>query len=154
MKFRNRFYQFMQGRNGVDALARFVNRLSFAALFVAILFTFLSTLFLRREVNGAATVFRVLYYVFYGIGVGLFLYWGFRIFSKNVSQRQAENTRYLYRKQRFSRWFSSRKQQWRDRKTYRYFRCPQCKQRIRAPRGKGKIRVTCSKCKNVFITKT
>lgn len=154
MKFRNRLYQFMQGRNGVDALARYVNRLSFIVLIVAILFTFLSTLFLSRGLSTPATVFRILYYVFYAIGVCLFLYWGLRVFSKNVSKRQSENTRFLYRKQKLARRFSSLKQQWKDRKSFKYFRCPQCKQKMRAPRRKGKIRVTCSKCQNIFITRT
>ena len=154
MRFRNRIYQFMQGRNGIDALAKHVNRLSFICLFTAIAFTFLSTLFLRRGNSGAAEVFRILYYVFYGIGVCMFVYWGFRVFSRNVAKRQSENTRYLYRRQKAARRISGLKQRWKDRKTYKYFKCSKCGQKMRAPRGKGKIRVTCSKCKNVFITKT
>lgn len=154
MKFRERFYRFMQGRNGVDALAKAINRLSFILLITAILFTFLSALFLARDLPTASLVFRILYYVLFGIGVCLLIWWCFRVFSRNVSKRQAENTRYLYRKQRIARRIASWKQQWKDRKTYKYFKCPQCKQKMRAPRKKGKIRVTCSKCKNVFITKT
>ena len=41
-----------------------------------------------------------------------------------------------------------------ERNTYKYFRCPQCKQKLRAPRGRGKIQVTCQKCHHVFQTKT
>ncbi len=154
MNFRNRLYRFMQGRNGVDALAQFLNRSSLVCLIVAIVFTFLSLVFLRHEAVGASTVFRILYYVTYGIGIALMVLWIFRVFSRNVAKRQAENTRFLYRKQRIKRWFDAKKQQWKDRKTYKYFRCPQCRQRMRAPRHKGKIRVTCSKCQHVFLTKT
>lgn len=39
-------------------------------------------------------------------------------------------------------------------KNYKYFHCPNCKQKLRVPRGKGKIRVTCSKCGTQFEKKT
>lgn len=154
MRFRNRLIQFMQGRNGIDAYARFVNRTSLIFLLIALLFTFLSSIFLKSSVIGAAVVFRILYFVFYGIGMLLLFYWCFRVFSKNVAKRQAENTRFLYRMQRIRRKVDLLKQRWKDRKLFRYFKCPQCGQKLRAPRHKGKIRVTCSKCKNVFQTKT
>lgn len=154
MKFRERLYRFMQGRNGVDALTKFMNRVSLVCLIAAIFFTFLSLACLTHGGNTAALVFRILYYVFYGFGIIVMILWIFRAFSRNVSKRQAENTRFLYRQQKLNRRFASLKQQWKDRKTYKYFKCPQCGQRIRAPRHKGKIRVTCSKCSNIFITKT
>ena len=154
MNFRNRLYRFMQGRNGVDALARFLNRVSLGCLIVAILFTFISLVCLRREAVTASSVFRILYYVVYGIGIVLAVLWIFRVFSRNVSKRQAENTRFEYRMQKIRRKTASLKQRWKDRKTLKYFRCPNCKQMIRAPRQKGKIRVTCSKCGHIFLTKT
>ena len=154
MNFRNRLYRFMQGRNGVDALAKFLNRVSLGCLIVAILFTFVSLVCLRHEALTASTVFRILYYVVYGIGIVLAILWIFRVFSRNVSKRQAENTRFEYRMQKIRRKLASLKQRWKDRKDYKYFRCPNCKQMIRAPRHKGKIRVTCSKCGHIFLTKT
>ncbi len=36
---------------------------------------------------------------------------------------------------------------------YCYFRCPDCRQRMRAPKGKGRIRVTCSHCGKQFERK-
>ena len=154
MNFRNRLYRFMQGRNGVDALAKFLNRVSLGCLIVAILFTFVSLVCLRHEALTASTVFRILYYVVYGIGIVLAILWIFHVFSRNVSKRQAENTRFEYRMQKIRRKLASLKQRWKDRKDYKYFRCPNCKQMIRAPRHKGKIRVTCSKCGHIFLTKT
>ncbi len=154
MNFRNRLYRFMQGRNGVDALARFLNRVSLGCLFSAILFTFISIICLRREATNAAAVFRILYFVAFGIGIVVTVLWIARVFSRNVAKRQAENTRFEYRMQKVRRKVSSLKQRWKDRKTYRYFRCPQCRQMMRAPKHKGKIRVTCSKCSHIFITKT
>lgn len=154
MRFRERLYRFMQGRNGVDALAKCLNKLSFGCLIVAILFTFISVVCLRHAAPTGALVFRIMYYVTYGIGLLLMGLWIFRVFSRNIAKRQKENTRYLYRVQKCERRFASLKQRWKDRKTFKYFRCPQCRQMIRAPRHKGKIRVTCSKCTHVFITKT
>ena len=51
-------------------------------------------------------------------------------------------------------WFRFQRTRFRERKTYKYFHCPHCRQRLRAPRGRGKIQVTCQKCHNVFVTKT
>ena len=154
MNFRNRLYRFMQGRNGIDALSRFLNKLSLGCFIAAILFTFISAVCLRHEALSGASVFRILYFVFYGIGILLTVLWFFRVFSRNVSKRQAENTRFLYRTQRMKSSFYSWKQQLKNSRQYKYFRCPNCRQKLRAPRHKGKIRVTCSKCAHVFITKT
>lgn len=67
----------------------------------------------------------------------------FRIFSRNTAKRYAENERF---RQFFSRL--------RGMKTYCYYRCPACKTRVRVPRGKGKIRITCPACRESFIKKT
>ena len=153
MNLRNRLYQFMQGRNGPDAYAKFLNRLSFVFLIGAILCSILTLAFASHALK-AAVVFRILYFVLYAIGFAVLIYCNFRIFSRNVAKRQKENTRFLYKKQKIHRMLESKKQEWKDRKTYRYFKCPKCGQRMRAPRKKGKIRVTCQKCSNVFLTKT
>ena len=153
MNFRNRLYRFMQGRNGADEFSKFLNRLSLVFLVLAILFSILTVAFVRHAMN-AAVVFRILYFIFYAIGLALLIWCNFRMFSRNVAKRQKENTQYLYRRQKVRRFIENKKQEWKDRKTYRYFKCPKCGQRMRAPRHKGKIRVTCNQCGNIFITKT
>ncbi len=153
MNFRNKLYRFMQGRNGVDALSKFLNRLSFVFLILAIICSILAIGFASHAMK-AAVVFRILYFVLYAIGFALLIWCNIRIFSRNVAKRQKENTRFLYQKQKVRRFFENKKQEWKDRKTYRYFKCPKCGQRMRAPRSKGKIRVTCRNCANVFLTKT
>ena len=35
-----------------------------------------------------------------------------------------------------------------------FFRCPSCKEVVRVPRGKGKIRITCPRCGYAFEKKT
>ncbi len=66
----------------------------------------------------------------------------FRMYSRNIYKRRGEN-------QRFMRLFGPL----RDRQ-HRYYACPRCRQRIRVPRGKGKIRITCPKCGERFEKKT
>lgn len=66
----------------------------------------------------------------------------FRMYSRNIYKRQAENRRFLQLTSRF-----------RDRR-HRYFACPRCRQRIRVPRGKGRIRITCPNCGERFVKKT
>lgn len=41
-----------------------------------------------------------------------------------------------------------------ERRKYKYFICTQCAQRLRVPRGKGKLRVTCTRCGNKFDIKS
>ena len=41
-----------------------------------------------------------------------------------------------------------------QRKEYRIFKCPKCGQKLRVPRGKGKIAIRCRKCGEEFIRKT
>ena len=41
-----------------------------------------------------------------------------------------------------------------ERRKYKVFICPTCKQKLRVPRGKGKISISCPKCGTSFIKKT
>lgn len=72
-----------------------------------------------------------------------FMIWAiFRSLSRNTYKRYQENRKYLRLLERLK-----------DRE-HRYFDCPRCHQPIRVPRGKGKIAITCPKCKEKFIKKT
>ena len=71
------------------------------------------------------------------------MFWAiFRMLSRNTYKRYQENRRYLRLLERLK-----------DRE-HRYFDCPRCRQPVRVPRGKGKIAITCPKCKEKFIKKT
>ena len=76
------------------------------------------------------------------------IYAYFRAFSKNIAKRQAENNWYINEIELPLRSYLNR-----DRKNYAYFKCPTCKQVLRAPKGRGKIRVTCSRCTSKFEKK-
>ncbi len=78
----------------------------------------------------------------------------FRFLSRNLEKRRSENDWFI-------RWFwpirTKLLNRWTELKTmreYKYFSCPACKTRLRVPRGKGKVRVTCRKCGERFERKT
>ena len=71
------------------------------------------------------------------------MFWAiFRTLSRNTYKRYQENRKFL---QFFDRL--------KDR-DHRYYDCPKCHQVVRVPRGKGKIAITCPKCREKFIKKT
>jgi len=78
----------------------------------------------------------------------------FRMLSRNITRRRRENDKFLKfwspLKSRVRMFFSGLKM----RKTHKFFRCPSCKNRLRVPRGKGKLQITCPKCGERFIRKT
>ena len=76
------------------------------------------------------------------LSYGLMFWAIFRTFSRNTYKRYQENRKYLMFLQKLK-----------DRE-HRYFDCPRCHQPVRVPRGKGKISITCPKCKEKFIKKT
>ncbi len=88
-----------------------------------------------------ASNFVQLYY--FGVLSYIPLFWAiFRMYSRNISRRRQENQKFL---QLFNRL--------KDR-THRYFACPKCRQKVRVPKGKGKISITCPKCHEKFTKKT
>lgn len=76
----------------------------------------------------------------------------FRFFSPNQGKRQVENARFLALFQAVNRWFRFQRTVRSD-KEHRYFKCPNCAQPLRVPRGKGKIQVTCRACGAQFEEK-
>lgn len=75
-------------------------------------------------------------------------------FSRNISRRYAENQKFMQVFSPVQNMIVSKISGARDLKTHRHFRCPSCKQKIRVPRGRGKIQITCPKCGQEFIKKS
>lgn len=78
----------------------------------------------------------------------------FRMFSRNISARYAENQKFMRYWMPLSAKLKAKYMQWKDRKVHRYMKCPTCKSTLRVPTGRGKISVTCPKCKKQFIAKS
>ena len=74
--------------------------------------------------------------------------------SRCRARRAAENSADLKRTASLRGWFRAQGERWRQRRDYKFFRCPQCRTLLRVPRGKGKIRIVCRKCGNSFIRNT
>ncbi len=85
---------------------------------------------------------------------GMLIWYTFRIFSRNTSKRVAENYAYWTWAQKVKRSFTGRREMFKQRKDYRFFRCPGCKNMLRIPRGKGKVKVHCRQCGHSFDAKT
>ncbi|MDO4573151.1 MAG: hypothetical protein Q4C13_07260 [Clostridia bacterium] len=133
---RERIQRFMQGRNGYDALARFLIWASLALLLLSLL---------ANALRGA-----VVSNILWGLAI-LLIVWGyFRILSKNIYRRQAENVRYQGLVSRIKGFFRMLRRRWQDRREYKYFRCPACRAALRVPRRKGRLVITCKQCGRRF----
>lgn len=133
MRVRERMRGFMTGRYGADQLSRVYLGITMACLVIS--------LFTKWQ-------------IFYMIGIVLLVYTYFRIFSKNISKRYEENQKFLNWRYQLAVKRNRRKTQWEQRKIYRYFKCPGCKQKVRIPKGKGKVAITCPRCHMEFIRKS
>lgn len=132
-KIKNAMMRFMQGRYGMDHLSRALAYVSLAMLII--------TLFWHNS-------------FVYIIAVALMFYTYFRVFSRNISKRYSENQAYLRFKYKIFGKFNTSKARFKDSKTHKIFKCPACSQKIRVPRGKGRISIKCPKCRIEFIKKT
>lgn len=135
MEMKEKFRRFMTGRYGVDQLSR--------VYLVAALVLMIVASFARR-----AMPILDLFALF------LLGYTYYRMFSRDISKMYAQNQKYLnFRYKQTVKWNNAKKR-FAQRKEYRFFRCPQCRQRVRVPRGRGKICITCPKCKAEFIKRS
>ena len=117
--------RFMRGRYGTD-------RLNMVILCAGLAASLLS----------AMLPIPVVSLVLWALSYGLMIWAIFRSLSRNTYRRYQENRKFLLIFDRVK-----------DRQN-RYFACPKCRQTVRVPRGKGKISITCPKCREKFIRKT
>lgn len=130
---REKFARFMTGRYGLDSLGRFTMALT-------LIFIVMNYFTRNRLVPLLAWAGLILTY--------------YRMFSRNIYKRSAENQQYLNRTAKLRRWFYTQKNVFIQRKTHHIYKCPSCKQKIRIPRGKGRIEIRCPKCNATFIKKS
>lgn len=125
--------KFMMGRYGTD-------QLSIALLILSMILS----LTVRRLNN---RVFETLYMIVLLIPI-------YRILSKNINKRYAENLKFLKIWNPIRKKANNIVRRIKDLKNFRYFKCTNCKQNLRVPRGKGRISITCPKCKITMIKKS
>ena len=124
--------RFMAGRYGGDQLNLFL-----MALYLILYVLFLFTRLLAFELLATVLVFVSL----------------FRSLSRNLERRRAENAKFLQAVRPVLRRWNTFRARAHD-KEHRYFKCPNCGQRMRVPRGKGRITVHCRSCGAVFEEKS
>ena len=129
---KEKFYRFMYGRYGVDQLNKFI----MTSAFVFLIISFFGS------------------NIFYLLSLLLLIYCYFRMFSKNLYKRREENMKYLQYLYKVKQFWSTQKRDFKQRKTHHIYKCPSCRQKIRIPRGKGKIEIRCPKCSTTFIKKS
>ncbi len=126
---RDKIYRFMQGRYGTDDFYKFL-------FWIALIGIVINWFFKSQLLSFAVTL--ILVYAMY------------RVLSKNHSARYAENQRYLQATAKIRYWFDQQKKLMEERKYHHIYTCPKCRQKIRIPKGKGKIMIRCPKCHHEF----
>ena len=157
--------RFMTGRYGSDQFSRFTLLMAFVMLVL--------NLFFRTKTS-----------VFYWLVWILIIYTYFRMFSRNIQKRYDDNTRFLQLKEKVLgklrggrgagagdsvkdsyRYYQNAYDNartgagkpngaMRSDREHRIFRCPKCDQRVRVPRGRGRIEITCPRCAHKFIKRS
>lgn len=77
----------------------------------------------------------------------------FRLLSKKISKRTAENAPFLKIENKIKGITEFQKRKKRDKETHIYKKCPHCSVILRLPRKQGKHNVNCPRCKNNFSVK-
>ena len=129
---RDWFRRLMMGRYGVD-------QLTWVLLALSLLLSLCGSIFRSNVLGILCWAVLVVCYL--------------RIFSRNIYARQLENQRFMQFWWKMKNGRSKRPSR-EQRKNYKVFSCPTCKQKLRVPRGKGKISISCPKCGRSFIKKT
>ncbi|MGI6094178.1 MAG: hypothetical protein ACOYBL_01985 [Lachnospiraceae bacterium] len=125
---RNQLQRFMTGRYGVDNYGRFLT--------VLVLILCLFSIFIPNRLLYSITILAIIYCYY-------------RILSKNHEQRFQENMKYLQIKDKLTSRFHKNPKNTSETQ-YNVYRCPNCQQKIRVPKGRGTIIVTCPKCHTEF----
>lgn len=133
MNIKEKFQRMMYGRYGIDQLSKALLGISVVCMLISA--------FTRIRLFDMISLI-VLAYIYY------------RTFSKNFNQRYNENNQYLKIKGKLSNMLYKERRMMAERKTHHIYKCPNCKQKIRIPKGKGKISITCPKCRTEFIKRS
>lgn len=131
-KIRASFSRFMSGRYGAD-------QLSYAMVIAALVMTLF----------GSLSGFALLTLMADALIIVVFV----RMLSKDRYRRAHENQVYLEKTQKVRQAVTQSGNRFKNRKKFRYFTCPQCKAKLRVPRGVGNVTITCKSCGNKFDKK-
>ena len=129
---REKLQRFMWGRYGNDKLNQMLMIVAMVCLVLSMIF------------RGP----------FYLLAVAAMIYVYFRMFSRNIPKRSAENQWYLAKTRKLRDAVGKKNRELGQLKQYHIYKCPKCRQKIRVPRGRGRIAITCRKCGTEFVKKS
>ena len=127
--------RFLKDRYGFDAICAFL-------LWISVLIDLLVLLLPYEEIRP-----------FCWISFIPLLFCVLRIFSRDCDRREMENDLFTGIFDPFKDAANQRRERKYQKKMFRFFRCPSCRQQLRVPRGKGKVEITCPSCGSKFIRK-
>lgn len=131
-KIKQSLRSFMNGRHGADALSGPMIWLGLG-------------LYVLGTVTGLGLIML--------LGFACYVAVIFRMFSRNEDKRASENRRYLAWRERTSTKARQARNRFKNRKQYKYFKCPSCHAWLRLPRKAGVVTVTCNRCHGSFTQK-
>ncbi|MBE5801444.1 MAG: hypothetical protein E7319_04065 [Clostridiales bacterium] len=142
-KIKQTLRSFMNGRNGADQLG------------MALLWTGLACYLLGSILGGVqvGVIFPLIGLLLNLAGFAAYVIAIFRMFSRNLEKRREENRRYVTFMERQKKKRTQAINRFKNRKVYKYFKCPGCKAWLRLKRGSGVVTVTCSRCHTSFTQK-
>lgn len=132
-RFRERMAVIMQGRYGMDQLGKVLNYGTLGILLVS---------------------FGLQSNALYMLGIIGLIFCYYRMFSKKFDKRYKENQIFLNLRYKLVCQKDIILKKYHNSKQFRIFKCPNCEQKIRIPRGKGNISIKCPKCRIEFVKKT
>lgn len=127
----------MIGRYGIDQMGQFMAYIVLALLILNLLIRW-----------------RLPSFVLEMLAIGGMILMYFRMFSKNVSKRYQENQVFLRYRFYVTEYWRKMKFRFTEGRKYCIYKCPECKQKVRIPRGHGKVSIHCPKCGADFIRKS
>ena len=132
----NKFMRFMQGRYGFDTLNGF--------LFILALLVHIANIFVWGYIPSI---------VLYAVSTALMGWAIFRSLSRNINMRSRENRIFRKAYDPIKKWALFRIRKFRERKDFKYIKCPACKAQLRVKNQKGQHGVRCPKCRYEFKVK-
>lgn len=143
-KIKQTLRSFMNGRNGADQLSL---TLLWGGLALNLLSSILSG-FVNRPLLSVVSMLLSL------AGLAAYIFCLYRMFSRNLEKRRAENRRYVAFCDRQKKKRTQAANRFKNRKIYKYFKCPGCKAWMRLKRGNSVVTITCSRCHTSFTQKS
>lgn len=133
MNIQNWFRRMMTGRYGID-------KLGYVLIGGSLVLIFLQG-FLRWD-------------LLYLAALALLALGYYRFFSRNIPKRRNENDKFLRWWAPIGAMLAGKGREVSELRDYHHFKCPSCGQKVRVPKGRGRVCISCPKCNTDFIKKT